>query len=79
VNQSSAKTTHLSAIDIQAHVVAIVRGHQVSPGVDSVPLVAEDGGGFRSSVCAQREVEACVFGAGGLRGADAYRPALLAQ
>lgn len=73
------KTTHLSSINIQSHVEAIVSGHQVSPGIGSVPLVAIDSGGFYSSVCAKREVEPCVFGAGRFHSADAYRPALLTQ
>lgn len=42
----ATKTTHLGSINIQAHVVAVVSGHQVSPDVGSVPLVAVDGGGF---------------------------------
>lgn len=79
VKQSSTQTTHLSTVDVQAHVVAVVGGHQVSPGVGSVPLVAVDGGGLHGSVSAEREVEACVFGTSGLHGADAYRPALLTQ
>lgn len=59
--------------------MAVVRGHQVSPGVGSVPLVAVDSGGFCGPVGAKREVEPRVFGAGGFHGADADRPALLTQ
>lgn len=70
LNQSSI--THLSSINIQSHVMPIVSGHQVSPDVGSVPLVAVDSGGFHSSVCTKREVEACVSGASGLPSANAY-------
>lgn len=65
------QTTHLSAINIQGHVVAVVSGHQVSPGIGMVPLVAIDSGRFYSSVCAKGEVEPCVFGASRFHSTDA--------
>lgn len=73
------RITHLSSINIQRHAEAVVSGHQVSPGIGSVALVAIDCGGFYSPVCAECEVEPCVFGAGRFHGADAHRPALLTQ
>lgn len=71
------ETTHLSSINIQGHVEATVSSHQVSPGIGPVPLVAVDSGGFHGSVCAEREVEPRIFGAGRFHSSDAHRPALL--
>lgn len=59
--------------------MAIVRGHQMCPGIGMVALVAVDGGGLDGSVCAKREVEVCIFGAARFKGPDANRPALLTQ
>lgn len=70
LNQCSI--THLSSINIQSHVMTIVSGHQVSPDIGSVPLVAVDSGGFHSSVCTKCEVEACVSGASSFHSANAY-------
>lgn len=58
---------------------AIVSGHQVSPGIDLVPLVAVYSGGFHCTVRAKSEVEPGVFGPGRFHGANAYGPALLTQ
>lgn len=58
---------------------AIVSGHQMSPGIGLVPLVAVYSGGFRRAVRAEREVEPGVFGAGRFHSANAYGPALLTQ
>ena len=77
--QPCTQTTHLSSINIQGHVVAVVSGNQVSPGIGSVSLVAIHSGGFYCSICAKCEVEPCVFSARRLHIADAYRPALLTQ
>lgn len=41
----------------------IVSGHQVSPGIGLVSLVAIYSGGFGCAVRAKREVEPCIFGA----------------
>lgn len=42
--------THLGPVGVQTHVEAVVGDHQVGPGTGSVSLVAEDCGGFGSSV-----------------------------
>lgn len=72
-------TTHLSAINIQGHVVAIVSGHQVGPDTGSVSVVAIDSGGFNGPVRPKGEIEPGVSGTIWLRGADAHWPALLTQ
>lgn len=79
IRRPCCRITHLSSINVQRHAEAVVSGHQVSPGIGSVALVAIDCGGFYSPVCAECEVEPCVFGAGRFHGADAHRPALLTQ
>lgn len=77
--QLCTQSTYLSSINIQSHVAPIVSGHQVCPGISLVTLVAVDSGGFYGSICANREVEPCVFDAGTFHSADANRPALLTQ
>lgn len=77
--QPCTETTHLSSINIQSHMEAIVSGHQMCPGIRLVALVAVDSGGFYSSVCAKREVEPCIFGAGRFQSADPNWPAFLTQ
>lgn len=80
-NQSSTllQTTHLSSINIQGHVVAVVGGHQVSPDIGLISLVAIDSGRFYSTVCPKHEVKPCIFGASRFHSPNAYRPALLTQ
>lgn len=77
--QPCTETTHLSSINIQSHVEAIVSGHQVCPGIGLVALVTVDSGGFYSSVCAKCEVEPCIFGAGRFQSADPNWPTFLTQ
>lgn len=52
--------------------MTIVSGHQVSPDIGLVPLVAVDSGGFHSSVCTKCEVEACISGASSFHSVNAY-------
>lgn len=73
------KYTHLCSINIQGHVETIVSGHQVSPGIGLVSLLAIYSGGFGCAVRAKREVEPCIFGAWRIHCANADRPALLTQ